>query len=472
VGTIFRMVNLFIFLVLGMSRLTGQQASTMYLMHDVPQSNQLNPAIQPACRIIVGLPVLSTVHLNYSNDAFTYNQLASGTQLQLDEVYNRLGRMNMLSAELITYPLSFGFRQHHNYYTFSVADRFSTYNTYSRKLAGLLLYGNSQYIGDVARLSNNRINGIYYREYSAGWSMEYDRNNTIGVRAKLLFGKVNLNTGASRAQLGTDIETFDLTVQGNVRLNSSFPLVLEQNASGAIDSIGMGEISPFRLLMNPRNPGLAVDLGIVHQYSDKVILSASMLDLGVIMWTDQIYNIAAEVDFLYQGVSEGTDFSRAAYFRDLSDSIASDIIYDVTRKTYLSPLPLQLYLAGSYEWKKNVSVGLVLRNVLVNRRIKTSLTASATASVRNMFQASLSWSYLNQSVYNLGAGIAYTGRGLQVYAVTDNLVGFIRPLDSRTINLRFGVNLMLGCPISFNRDRGAIKSMVPCPPNQGRRSRR
>jgi len=451
---------------------SAQQASTMYLMQDIPQSNQLNPAVQPACKIFIGLPVLNTIHLNYSNDAFTYNDLADGTQLQLDEVYNRLGRMNALSAELIVYSLSAGIVRGPNYFSVSVADRLSTYNSYSRRLAGLLLYGNTQYIGETARLNNNRINLMYYREYSAGWSMEYNSYNTIGARVKLLFGKANLNTGSSRALLGTDAETFDLSVTGNVRLNSSYPLVLEQNNSGAITGIDIPEPDYFRLLMNPRNPGIAFDLGVIHQYSEKVVISASLLDLGMIVWTDDLYNIGAEVDFLYEGVSEGTDFSTAAYFRDLTDSIASDIIYDVTRKPYVSPLPTQLYLAGSYDWKKHTELGLVMRSVLVNRRIKTSLTASVTASVVNRLQASLSWSWMNKTAYNFGAGLAYTGRGFQVYAVTDNLAAFIQPPGARTINLRFGMNLLLGCPVSYNRNRGDERSMVPCPPATRDRRRR
>jgi hypothetical protein len=450
----------------------GQQANTLYLLHNVPQSNQLNPAVQLQCTWFIGLPLLTTVHVNYSNSAFTYNDLANGTELTLDDAYRRLHRMNMISAEAAVYPLSLGYRDGADYYTFSVADRFTTFNSFSRQIAGMLLYGNTQFLGETARFNNTRVNATYFREYSAGWSRKLDRATTIGVRAGLLFGKAGLHTGSSRISLGTDAETFDLDIAGDVTLNSSFPLVLEQNSAGAITGADVPHPGYLSLLMNPRNPGIAADFGVVHKASDAFTLSASLLDLGAILWTGDLNNINAEVDFMYEGVTEGIDFSAAAYFRDLSDSIAQDIIYNVTSDPYVSFLPAQLILGGSYRHNTHVSLGMVVRNMLVNRRITSSFTASVNANFLDRFQGSLSWSWLNNTSMNVGAGLAYTGRGVQVYAVSDNMLGFFSPLNTRTLNFRFGMNLMLGCPVRFNRLQDDERSMVPCPPGAKRRNRK
>lgn len=452
---------LFLFLAGSMH---AQQSNTLFLLHSIPQSNQLNPAVQLKCKWFIGIPLLNTMHVNYSNSSFTYNDLADGTAVALDDVYSRLNRMNMISAEAIAYPVSLGYRDGTNYYTFSVADRFMTYHSFTKKMASVLLYGNAQFIGETARFNNTRFNATYFRQYSAGWSVKYDRFTTFGVRGKLLFGKGSLHTGSSRIRLGTDVETFALNMTGDVTFNSSFPLVLTQNSAGAITDIQLQEVEYLSLLMNPRNVGLAADIGVIHTYSNNITLSASLLDVGAILWTDDVYNIEAEVDFVYEGAGEGTDFSVAAYYRDLSDSIASDIIYDVTTRPYVSALPTQLILGGSYQYNEHVSLGAVVRNMLVNRRLSSSITASVNVSLIDRFQGSLSWSYLNNTPLNVGAGLAYTGRGMQVYAVTDNFLGFFRPLDTRTLNFRFGMNLMLGCPVKYNRAPGDERFMVPCPP--------
>lgn len=441
----------------------AQQSNTLFLMHSVPQSSQLNPAVQPECRIFIGLPVLNTVYFNYSNSSFTYNELTAGNALALDAVFNRLYRMNMVSVEAAASLFSAGYRKDQNYFNFSVADRMDVRLTFPRDLAGVLLYGNRNYIGNVLNISNTRGFASYYREYSASWSRKWSQFATAGLRAKLLFGKVNFHTGRSRVTLNTDMETFDLSMQGEVVLNSSFPMVLELNDAGLIAGAVVEEPDYRAMLMNPRNVGLAFDVGVVYQYSDHLSFSASLLDAGLILWRDSVYNLSGEVDFSYSGVSDEADFSLAGYYRDISDSIVERVFYNITEQPYVSLLPVQLILGGSYRWRKNVDLGLVLRNVPANRGSVSSLTASANMRIAEMFRASVSWSLLNNSFMNLGAGLAYTGLGVQFYAVTDNIAGLVFPLNTRTVNLRFGMNLMLGCPQNYYRTRQPKRSMVPCP---------
>ncbi|MCA1747033.1 MAG: DUF5723 family protein, partial [Bacteroidales bacterium] len=441
----------------------GQQSNTLFLMHSVPQSSQLNPAVQPECRLFIGLPRINTLHFNYANSSFTYNDLTAGNTLSLDAVFNRLYRMNMISVEAAVSLFSVGYRHEDNYFAFSVADRLDARLSFPRDLAGLLLYGNANYIGNSLDIRNTRLNASYYREYSASWSQKWDRFTTVGLRGKLLFGKANFHTGRSRVTLGTDVETFDLSMQGGLVLNSSFPMELELNDAGMIDGVVVEEPDYRAILMNPRNVGLAFDAGVVYQYSDHLSFSASLLDAGLILWRDDVYNLSGEVDFSYSGVSDEADFSLAGYYRDISDSISERVLYNITEQPYVSLLPVQLILGGSYRWRKNVDLGLVLRNVPANRGSVSSLTALANMRIAEMFRASVSWSLLSNSFRNLGAGLAYTGMGVQFYAVTDNILGFVQPLDSRTVNLRFGMNLMLGCPQNYYRVRPPKRSMVPCP---------
>lgn len=452
---------LLLFLLSGTLPAYSQQSNTLYTMHSVPQANQLNPAVQLKCKYFVGLPLLNTVHLNYSNSAFTFNDIANGSQLRFDTVFYHLNRMNMISAEAVTYPLSLGYRKDDQYFTFSISDRFATYNTYSRKLAGLVLYGNYPlYVGKPERFSNNRVNANYFREYSAGYSVKIDRFHTVGARAKLLFGKANISTGASRVFLGTDADRFDLTVDGEVRLNASMPVVIEQNSDSLITSIAWQDLNFSRLLMNPRNVGVAFDVGMITQYNSYLKLSASLLDVGVIRYATDAYNVSSEVEFLYEGASEGTDFSTAAYYRDLTDSIMNDIRYDVSRRPYLAPLPMQLFLGAEYLWNQDLTVSLVNRTVLVNRRLENAFTVSLKSIFFENLRASASLSYLNNTVMNLGGGLAYTGRGFQIYVVSDNIYGVFRPWEARTVNLRFGMNFMLGCPPKGGRVEKTRKAMM------------
>lgn len=466
---------LFVFLSIGFLKgelLHAQQSNTLYLLHNVAQSNFLNPAVQSSCKLFIGLPVLGTVEASYANSGFRYNQLIDGNNIDLDAVYEALNRNNILSLGALIYPFSVGYKLKDNYFTFSVSERFSADLTYPKKLPGLALYGNEQFIGDVTRLRNTRISTRYVREYSAGWSFDWDAFTTMGIRAKALFGKVNLHTGVSRARIVSDPDTYVLDLGAGARINSSFPLEISQNPSGMINDVSLPDINIMREIFNFRNPGLAFDLGIVHEYNELITLSASILDLGFVLWTSDVNNLDAGIDYRYTGVS-GTDLSNGNFLQELYDSVYNSVLLDLGSSSYLTLLPLQLYLGASYQWKKNIDLGLTIHNRIINRTIRSSITGSLTYSLQKKVQASLSWSYLNSSFLNLGAGLAYTGRGFQVYAVSDNFMGFIRPLDSKTIGLRFGMNLMLGCPGKKNfRSSEISRAMVPCPPGQGERKKK
>jgi hypothetical protein len=52
---------------------------------------------------------------------------------------------------------------------------------------------------------------------------------------------------------------------------------------------------------------------------------------------------------------------------------------------------------------------------------------------------------MNRSLANLGFGVGYGKSPVQLYVVSDNILGFILPMSAKNINLRFGLNLILGC---------------------------
>jgi len=89
---------------------------------------------------------------------------------------------------------------------------------------------------------------------------------------------------------------------------------------------------------------------------------------------------------------------------------------------------------------------VVNRNLILGSKLHSSFSLLARADLLDRISAAVSWSYLNNSLKNVGLGIAYHGKGIQFHAVSDNLLGFFYPFDTRALNLRFGINLMFGCP--------------------------
>ena len=108
-----------------------------------------------------------------------------------------------------------------------------------------------------------------------------------------------------------------------------------------------------------------------------------------------------------------------------------------------------------------MGIGVVNRNVIYRNKLHSSLTLSANTTVWNKFSASLSWSYLNNTYKNVGLGLAWHGRGLQFHMVSDNVLGIIKPLDARNLNLRFGFSLMMGCPKNKEEEQQMSNEFSP-----------
>ena len=208
----------------------AQQNSTFYLMHEVPQSNLLKPAVQINCKWYVAFPLLGSTQLNYSNSTFTFNEIFAtndgSASLDIGSFYNNIRKTNLLSSEIHLDLISVGYRFSDYYINFNIAEKINLAATYPGSLMELAWKGNTQFLGETAEFNNLRTHSVYYREYSLGVSKVWDAYNIFGIRAKLLFGKANIYSGKSEMSLYTNPNTFDLHIEGDINVNTCFTLTI------------------------------------------------------------------------------------------------------------------------------------------------------------------------------------------------------------------------------------------------------
>ena len=427
-------------------RLDAQQSNSMYLMHGIPQSSFLNPAVQIKCRWFLGIPGFSSTHISYSNTAFTYMDLTEGNTWNLEQVESQMHRRDLYGSEFSLQLFAIGFRRKSSYYTFSVDDRAFMYQTIPGDLVSTFVYGNYPSAGSYTAFNGLKSYGTYLRQYTLGASRVMSRSLKVGIRLKLLFGKAGISTGPTDIGLYTDENNFDLLADGNYVLNTSLPIAVEQDAENNITGITWNEVNYADFLLNRGNPGIALDLGIIYRYDSKLTLSASLLDVGGLLWKTELNNISSEGTFVYEAIESSGDLISRAFLDEFIDTLQSAFDATVSQQPYSSFLPSQLFLGASYQLKEGLSVGLVNRNLILRSKLHSSLTLSATTDLTQRIRGSLSWSYLNNSIKNLGVVIALQGEGFQFHLASDNLIGFLQPFDTRTINFRMGFNVLFGCP--------------------------
>jgi len=102
---------------------------------------------------------------------------------------------------------------------------------------------------------------------------------------------------------------------------------------------------------------------------------------------------------------------------------------------------------------RKTSANFLLYNRFFPVKIQTAATISLTTRHSENLETSVSWSYMNRSLANLGFGLGYGKSPVQLYMVSDNILGFILPMSAKNINLRFGLNLIFGCREELDIDQ-------------------
>ncbi len=242
------------------SELQAQQSNTLFFMHSLPESNFINPAVQNNCKLFIGVPVISSIHLHGSNSGFTANQLlnkeAGGYTLDADGVVTRLAEKNIMTSEVHTTILAVGIQKEDYYFTFTIQEKDNLASLYSRDLVTFALKGNTQFEGQWINLKGTGVFYNHVREFAIGVSKVKNNALTRGAKAKLLFGKLNVTTGSTDIRMFTQENTLDLAFETDGGFNSSLPYSMAVDGNGTYRFNHRYGDSLSGYALNRKNPGL------------------------------------------------------------------------------------------------------------------------------------------------------------------------------------------------------------------------
>jgi len=241
------------------------------------------------------------------------------------------------------------------------------------------------------------------------------------------------------------------------------------NNDGMIEDIIIDEdqfnLSPSniaRQAFNTRNFGLGVDLGVDFQPTDRWLISASVLDLGYIRWTDEVHKVTYNTGYDYKGLEVNPfDFSETYTFGDFLDSSLTalgDTLADGLEFTqgeaYSSRLNTKMYIGASWRVIPQISFGLLSRTDFLKESIQEQITATTNFSLGRILNFTLSYSYSSSYLKNFGAGMSFNAGPLNLYIISDNAINVLLwPQETVTANIWFGMNLVFGYNQFFKTDR-------------------
>ena len=479
---------LILILSLILADVSAQNSQVLYFMN-LPQNHLLNPALRPSNSIYIGLPVLSGFNINVNNNFVNYSDVflkgqpsdsiisVLNPKYNIDDFLAKIKNKNSLEPEVTVQLFGLGFSVGKTGYVFfDVNERIDGNIVIPKDLFKLAFKGNEGFVGSKIDLSSLRGDLKYYREFGLGYSKDFTNKLRLGVKGKLLFGvaAASIDNKALGITVNND---YSHTFNADITANFSAPLKVTKNADKSVESIvfddsrldnGSG-IANF--ISGKKNIGLGLDLGATYDFSEKLIVSASITDLGFIKWKKDVTNLKSKGKFDFSGLNivdvvNGTK-TIDEVAQDMIDSLKNSFKVTDSNTAFTTFLPFGLSLAGSYNLTKSFSVGVLSYSRFIGKQIRESLTLSANMNLGNAFSASISYTAENHKYDNLGAGLAFRPGIFQFYIVSDRLPvtwnkiksdnsTVLIPANWNTFNLRLGMNLAFGNRIKKKNDKPMV----------------
>ena len=421
----------------------AQQDLTLFNFNDIPQSSYSNPANQFNGKFFIGLPAISSSYYSISNSGFAYSDFIKkdGDSLRLDfnSMIAELEETNFLSFNTKIDLLSFGFKLgEKTQLLFNITENVNLRFSYTKDIATFIHKGNGSlaFQDNRANFNGTCFSANYYREYGVGISHQFGNRMRMGARFKYLYGIANLDSRRSDLKLTTDPNTYALTANADVLINTS----------GSLDSLG--DQSGF--ISGNDNHGFGIDLGMNYELTKKLSINASVIDLGYIDWGSNVTNYNIDKgQYYFDGIeidafSPQDDTTGTSAFDRVADSLESAFNVKETNEGYTTPLVGRFYVGANYKLGEKAVIGGLIQSEFFKGSIRPSFTASANYKLTKWIGLAASYSMINRSFNNLGVGININPGPVQIYVVSDNVMSSFQPQHARHAQVRAGINLIFG----------------------------
>lgn len=480
-------------LVINFTCASAQNSQLMYFMN-IPQKHLMNPALRPSNSLYIGLPGLSGININTNNNFVNFSDVFIkgapsdsiisflNPKYNVDKFLAKIKERNFIELESIIQLLGIGFSVGRDgYVSLDINERIDGNFVLPGDLFKLALKGNEVFAGSRIDLSSLRADVKAYHEIGLGYSRNITDRFRVGVKGKLLFGIAS--AAINNKSLGITVnDDYSHVFDANLGVNISGPVDVYMDSNHNIDSIVVDDsrLKNFDFFSGMKNVGLGLDIGATYDLTDRVVVSASITDLGFIRWKKDITRLSADNQFTFNGLDMVDFFNGSKTIdeigKEMVDSLKKAFVITNSNSPFTTFLPFGVTFGASYNVTSKFSLGLLSYSRIISKQIREALTLSANINLGNAFSVSVGYTAANHQYDNLGAALAFRTGITQFYLVTDRIpiewnrisgrktssdqnkrnYNIFIPSSWNTFNIRFGMNLVFGNRVSEKKDKPMI----------------
>ena len=428
----------------------GQESGSLYYLPDVSQWSMENPAMQNQTgKLVIGMPFLAGTSWQWNSSVPLNSLFSKGFSYSFHRFYDELDEKGKIQTSAGT-TLFFANFQHLDYtFSLAVSERGFSEGIFDREIVRIIrdgtqsFYGKNEYLGEASFFLT------HYREIAPGISKRLGNDLDVGIRPKILFGKFFFSGENLNLTVETDENQEKLLMKPEGEFVLAGPLIHVRDSLYKSSSF-FSDFSPGDYFFQPKNTGVALDLGLVYRPNKFSEFSLSLLDAGLVGFRHKAYDasfnrpVMYAEETTYQSVSPGEEkyLEPRQALIVFGDSVSYIIdVHQGGMRTY-SILPFKVNFAGKYRYSEKLTAGFQnqFKYYQLNAVNLFSLFGAATLHPRFTFYGSLS--VLNTQGIFPGFGASYNTNWLQIYFTSNNILGIIQPMATKQLNLSFGVNFL------------------------------
>jgi hypothetical protein len=431
----------------------AQRNMVLYNMANTPLAHQLNVGRMPERTFHLGLPVISNFNFGVGLTGFQLKNIRKIIDVPTDpskpeEFFERdfsqtlslLGPKNTLNFDFNTNILDLGFRVRKFYFNITAAENIHGQATFANTLFETALKAqkmtvDSFYAGPRRFPISNSADDLglslnHFRSYGLGLTIDVvPQKLSVGARVKALSGIGRVITENKGLEIVGDLSQGILGIEGEL----SMTLAGIQNAfeGGSVGNYFLGS----------GNNGLGFDAGVQFRPTKNIELLASVVNFGNITWGSGVQNYSYRTKYLAFSLED----------KNAADKAVSGLIEFATKPEknelageLVTSLPMNAYLGGNFLLGRKFSAGVLVNTLTINGNTSAAYSAQATFKAGRGLQTSLNVSKAAGEKIKLGYGLASQAGPVQVFAVTDNVLGLFSNTGTIRFQVHSGINFIFG----------------------------
>lgn len=427
--------------------INAQDIKTSYFMDNAYMKSSLNPAIHSNVGYF-SLPVIGGMGLTFQSNSLTAESLffkdGNGNLLTFldssidsETFLSGLADMNTIDIDANANIFSFGWYS-------PTGKSFWSFDSKLRTTVGLGIpldffrFAKEGMTGDENYYSfeDLSVQVTSYAEVGLGYSHQVNERLTVGLKFKYLIGIADIDLNIDKMDINLSSTEWNIEAEGSIEgtLQGLQTQDFEENGVTYFDSYDFA-------FEGVSGSGVAFDFGMEYKVTDRITISAAVVDLGSISWNEEstIKGVSA-ANYSFAGFSEDMDSD------DMLDSFGNLTRFEKTeaasRKTKLRHtfnLGLEVDLLDSF------SVGALYSSQRRDIENYNELTISGNWHPFSLLNATLSYSALNSSMNTFGAAVCLNPGFINIFVGTDYMIGEVSaqyiPINQKIANFYFGVSI-------------------------------